>query len=276
VKQLVKRLLYRVAPQWTTALMSARERAYSHKIVASWGSEAVTRKLFERLGDRVLEGPFAGLVLTRMTRAEQIGPYLLGVYESELDGAWETVFQGSYSQIIDIGAKFGYYAVGLAKRYPQASVVAFDTDWWARKAVREMAAANGTANVMVKGFCSSHWLAANVQDAAFIISDCEGYEAALFSSAAIPSLHTATILIETHDFAVPGVSESLRTAFNETHSVQVYGEQANRRGTTLPLDFLSESERKLAVQEVRPPQLWLLCLPRTGTSEQGSPRNDVQ
>jgi len=223
--------------------------------------------LVERFGSRVQEGPFAGLLLTDMTHAEQIGPYLLGVYESELDEAWAIVFRGSYTQIIDVGAKFGYYAVGLARRYAEAAIVAFDTDWWARKAVREMAAANGIGNVTVRGFCSPHWLAQHIQPASFVISDCEGYEAVLFDSETIPRLQSTTLIIETHDCFVPGVSDALRAAFGETHSVRVYGHDGCRRATSRPLDFLSAPERQLAVQEVRAPQSWLLCLPRTGPNQ---------
>jgi hypothetical protein len=267
VKELVKGLLYGVAPRWTAGLMSARARAHSHRVVASWDCGPLTRKMVERFGSRVQDGPFAGLVLTAMTHAEQIGPYLLGVYESELDEAWDTVFRGMYTQVLDIGAKFGYYAVGLAKRYPDASIVAFDTDWWARKAIREMAAANGTGNVEVKGFCNPDLVAQNIQEAAFIISDCEGYEAMLFGPSMMPRLRSATLIIETHDAFVPGVSDKLRAAFAETHSVRVCGHEGTRRSTTRSLDFLTGSERQLAVQEVRPPQLWLLCLPKAGPNQ---------
>ncbi len=267
MKQFVKELLHAIAPRRTAALMSARARAHSHRVLASWGCGPVNRKLVERFGSRVQEGPFAGLVLTGMTHAEQIGPYLLGVYESELDEVWDTVFRGTYTQIIDIGAKFGYYAVGLARRYPDASVVAFDTDWWARKAVREMAAANGTANVEVRAFCDPDFAGEDIQEAALIISDCEGYEAVLFGPRLMPRLRSATLVIETHDAFVPGVSDKLRAALAETHSVRVCGNDGTRRSTTRSLDFLTEPERQLAVQEVRLPQLWLLCLPKTGPNE---------
>jgi hypothetical protein len=267
MKQFAKRLLYALAPRWTTAFLSARARAHSHRIVASWGCGPITRKMVERFGSQVQEGPFAGLILTAMTHVEQIGPYLLGLYESELHEAWDIVLRGQYTQIIDVGAKFGYYAVGLARKYPHASVVAFDTDWWARKAVREMAAANGTGNVEVKGFCSPDWITQQIQEAAFLISDCEGYEAVLFGPSVIPRLRSATLIIETHDCFVPGVSDKLRAAFGETHAVRVYGDEAGRKSTTCPLDFLTEPERQLAVREVRPPQLWLLCLPKTGPNQ---------
>ncbi len=105
MKQFVKGFLYAIAPRWTIAFMSARARAHSHRVVASWGCAALTRKLVERFGNCVQEGPFAGLTLTPMTHAEQIGPYLLGVYESELDEAWKTIYRRPFTQIIDIGAR---------------------------------------------------------------------------------------------------------------------------------------------------------------------------
>mgnify|MGYP001427313264 FL=1 len=237
-------------------------------MIAGWGNGPAARKLIAHLGSRVQSGPFQGLLLTQMTHAEQFGPYLLGVYESHLEEAWNTVLRRSYTQVIDIGAKFGYYAVGLAIRYPQASVVAFDTDWWARKAVRQMAAANGTGNVEVRGFCTPEWLAANTRAGAFIISDCEGYEAALFQPAVVAQLRSATLIVETHDVFVPGVSGALRSVFGETHTVLDIDPGATPRSAPCALDFLTEPERRLVVQEVRADQVWLLCLPRAGPNAQ--------
>jgi hypothetical protein len=262
VKQLVKKAMFAVAPQWATGYFSARSRAHSHAVIASWGCGPLNDLLMKKFGNRVQEGPFAGMLMSPMTMKEQIGPYFLGVYESELDGAWEKVLAKSFSQVIDIGAKFGYYAVGLARRYPEAEVVAFDTDTWARDAVREMAAANGTKNVKVEGFCSAAWLAANTKPGAFIISDCEGYEDALFTPPVLERLKTATLIVETHDCFVPGVSERLKSAFATTHDVQIFDDRNGRRNTTRDLSFLTERQRELSVKEVRPPQEWLLCLPR--------------
>jgi hypothetical protein len=265
MKKLIKRVLESLAPAWTTALLSAKARAHSHRIVIEWGCVPVHEKLIKRFGTAVMAGPFKDVILTPMTHAEQIGPYLLGVYESELDDAWATVFRGNYRQIIDIGAKFGFYAVGLARKYPQAEVIAFDTDWWARKAVREMAEANQTPNVKVEGFCTPGWLAQNTREGAFIISDCEGFEGVLFSDEVIARLGTATLIVETHDCSVPGVCERLRKAFEKTHIVQTVGMEGSRRTPDVDLSFLaSDRERELASQEARPDQIWLLCLPKSG------------
>jgi len=127
-----------------------------------------------------------------------------------------------------------------------------------------MVTANGTRNVVIEGFCSSSWIAANAPDAAFVISDCEGCEAVLFDPLVVAQLRSATLIIETHDGLVPGVSDALQTLFSRTHDIRMYGHDGSRRASTRVLDFLTDRERQLATQEARTPQLWLLCLPKTG------------
>ena len=103
------------------------------------------------------------MTLSALTRAEHIGPYLLGTYEAELHDTWNLLLQRDYSEFVDVGANFGYYAVGLARRFPNEKVVAFDVDWWARKAVAEMSAANGTTNLSIESWCDPSWLARHLQ-----------------------------------------------------------------------------------------------------------------
>ncbi len=261
-KTIVKRILYSLAPRWTSGLMSGRARAHSHRVVAKWGCGPVADKLVAHFGPIVQEGPFAGMRLAKATFAEQIGPYLLGTYESVLDDAWSIVLGRSYKQIVDIGAKFGYYAVGLARKYPGALVVAFDTDSWARRVTREMADANAVSNVQVLGLCDSNWLRTHLQKEALIVCDCEGYESTLFGGGVTPELASSTLIIETHDCLVAGVCERLARQFAATHEVKQITNDQPPRQTTRSLDFLSTQELKLATEEARANQIWLLCLPR--------------
>ena len=261
-KQSLKNLLYRAAPRWTTELMSARARAYSQKMIASWGCGEVNRLLVEHFGMTVLSGPMAGLKLTELANREQLGPYLLGIYESELDSVWHELLGHSYMQIVDIGAKFGYYAVGLARRYPETPVVAFDTDWWARRAIRELAEANKTTNVEVCGYCSPDWISSHVKPEALVISDCEGFEGVLFSEQTIKVLAQVTLIVETHDCFVPGVSDRLEKLFSQSHHCRRVGLTEVRRPSPVNLDFLTADQRKLAEHEVRDRQVWLVCTPR--------------
>lgn len=260
VKRLVRRALTAVSPETTTAILSARARAHSHRLFREWGLISLNRKVINGLGSTVVAGPFRGLNLTPMTHAEHLSPYLLGSYEDELHPFIEHAVAGAFTQILDVGAKFGYYAVGLARRLPDTPVVAFDPDWWARAATREMACANGTQNVSVEGFCAPRWLDRNLVAGAFILSDCEGYEGELFARSSTPALASATLLIETHDDLVPGVSGMLQRRFSDTHDVTVV-KSHSRNVTRRELEFLTPEEAKAAIYEVRGEQEWLVLTP---------------
>jgi hypothetical protein len=264
MKQLLKKVFFSAAPVWATSFFSERARAHSHRVVEAWGCVRINESLFTRFGDRVLSGPFRGLKLSPPTKAEQVGPHLLGVYESELHPAWEAVFRGQFSQIIDVGAKFGYYAIGLARRHPASRVIAFDTDRWARRVMREMAGDNEVSNIEIRGYCSPAWLAKNLAAGALVVSDCEGFEGKLFCSAPIPNLPSATLIIETHDDLVPGVLGRLRERLKPTHVVTEIASVSHGRDSPVELGFFNEREQLLATNEVRPDQVWLLGLPTVG------------
>jgi len=53
-----------------------------------------------------------------------------------------------------------------------------------------------------------------------VICDCEGAENEILDPAAVPSLRTAAILVETHDFVSAGVETRIRQRFAETHLIE--------------------------------------------------------
>jgi hypothetical protein len=161
--------------------------------------------------------------------------------------------------IVDVGAKFGYYAIGLARKCPRADVVAFDTDPWARRAILEMMRANEVANVRIRGFCSRSWWSSNLVANSLIISDCEGYEAELFSSDT-SAFASCTLVIETHDMWVPGVTEALTQRFQESHEISRI-ESLDYRVSPVDISFLPTELVRLATSEPRPAQCWLVCRP---------------
>ena len=83
-----------------------------------WRLNLLTEKLLAALGPVVQSGPFSGMKLTPKSYREHLGPFLLGTYESQLHPWVAQIASGQYSQIIDIGSSFGYYAVGLARLLP--------------------------------------------------------------------------------------------------------------------------------------------------------------
>lgn len=170
LRSLIKTAAYAVAPGIAAAFFASRARAYSHKLVKQWGLTEINERLMQQIGRAVISGPFAGLELTPMAGQAHIGPYLLGTYEMELHPWWNEVLAGSFPQVVDIGASFGYYAVGLARKFPRVPVEAFDTDWWARAAIAEMAAANHVPNISVREACSPAWLCRHLRPGALLVS----------------------------------------------------------------------------------------------------------
>jgi len=253
---------YRLAPQLTTAVISSRARAHSAALIKAWGLADLNQKLIAEVGHSVIGGPFAGMALTPSAEQQHIGPYLLGTYEMELHGWVDECTRQRFSQIVDIGSSFGYYAVGLAGRFRETPVVAFDTDWWARRAVAEMAAANRASNLTIRSTCTPEWLAAHLLPSSLVVSDCEGYERTLFLGRPIPALSTATLIVELHDETPGGLAAAFRERFSSTHAIQ---EVSGRSTTPRPegIRSLTGAELDRVSHEVRGPQTWAYLRPLT-------------
>lgn len=264
VKSAVKCLAHSIAPRLTVAVQASRARRRSHRLLKEWGLWHLNQRLIAELGSRVLDGPFAGMTLSELPRAEHLGPYLLGTYEAELHDTWMRLLLRDFSEIIDVGANFGYYAVGLARRFPHTKVIAFDVDWWARRAVAEMSVTNGTGNLSIESWCDPSWLARNLKNNSLIMSDCEGYEGALFCNRWVPAFDSCTFVIELHDAFVPGVTERCRATFINTHALHMVDTRGDMLITSHPASFTDEDMRRVSA-EARGPQQWLVLTPLTAS-----------
>ncbi len=256
----LKHVVSTIAPQAFIAIQSIRSRRLSHRLFRQWGVHRLNIQLREKFGTDVLDGPFKGMRLTGDAFLEQAGPYLLGTYEQELHPWLEKLLRSHFSQVWDIGAKFGYYAVGFGRAMPDTTIFAFDTDWWARRATARMTHANGLTNVELHKACLASTIASRLPERALIISDCEGYERQLFDDPNAPALQSATMLIETHDQFVPGVTDFLHERFRSTHIIESVTN--GDRHTAVVLDFIEESQIQFATTEVREQQRWLLLTPK--------------
>jgi hypothetical protein len=184
-------------------------------VQGSWRSRrvaAMTRRFVAWHGLQVTGGPFAGLTYPDRTPLSLV-PKLLGVYERELHGAIEDAIRADPELIVNVGAADGYYAVGLARRCPSATVVAFEADAGQQELCRRVAAANGVS-VQIKGTAEPADLRALAPAGTLVVMDCEGCERALLE----PRLD-ATIIAELHDFLDPGVGDAVAARFAATHDV---------------------------------------------------------
>lgn len=220
-------------------------------------------------GGRIRSGPFSGLRYVENSVGSAYIPKLLGIYENELNEEVESICRRRPELIVDIGAGEGYYAIGLAMRNPQSKVIAFEMEPSGQRALRQMADLNRVADrVEIRGKCEPADLADVIGNtpSPVLICDTEGYEEKLLDPELVPALARTTILVELHDFIIPGITETLQDRFSRTHRIKHIWQQPRSRdqfpwrtfGTTL----LPNSYLDWSVSEWRPVRMaWLWMEP---------------
>lgn len=249
----------------------------------------LTHLVRERTGERVRLGPFAGMRYVDGAVGSAYLPKLLGTYERELGPVIEEACARRPALIVDAGAAEGYYAVGLALRNPQARVVAFESRQAGRTALREMAQINGVEDqIDIRRCCEPVALRAVLKPGrhprvpnlrfgkdelrrvpnsiSFLLCDVEGDEDLLLDPASVPNLRTTFILVETHEFIRPGITDELLKRFELTHRVERIW-QTERSSQEFPFRSLAtrvlpKSYLDWAVSEWRPVRMcWLWMKP---------------
>ena len=208
---------------------------------------------------RVHSGPFRGMQYVHRAVNVQSSAYcpkLLGTYEQELHPVVEALrAQPSYQRVINIGAGEGYYAVGLALQLPQTLLTAFEADPNSRTLLNRMARINGVASrLTTREFCTLPLLQQEIKNPGktLVVCDVEGGEQDLLDPRALPALAHADILVELHDFVIPGISEIIRQRFVPTHhitDIPARPRQLNDWPTSLKLPT---TYRRTALSEYRP------------------------
>lgn len=183
------------------------------------------------LHGRVMAGPFQGLRL-RCSGVSWDYFEALGVHEQCLYPVLEEVIARRPGRVINVGAAFGYYALGLARRLALSKVVAYELDGSRARFIRTWARRNALGGrVEVRGMCGTKELARDLSLApgAFVLMDVEGAEDTLLDLALVPGLRGAEILVELHENFVPGVTARLRDRFCETHDIALIPHAPNRK-----------------------------------------------
>ena len=239
----------------------------------------LTRLVRHRTGGQVQGGPFAGMRYPDRAIHSAYLPKLMGIYERELNHIIEEVCAWQPQVIVDLGAAEGYYAAGLARRNSQARVIAFEQDEFGRATLERTLKMNGVERrVRIKGRCDSADLEAALREhheikqrnssiRKLVLCDVEGDEQILLDPAAVPSLANARVLVETHEFVHPGVTEVLRDRFVGTHRLQQIWQEPRSAEEfpyhTLCTALLPHSYLEWAVSEWRPCRMsWLWMKPR--------------
>jgi hypothetical protein len=231
----------------------------------------ITHRYVAHHGLTVQAGPFAGMEFPKFAvgRAEILVTQLLGAYERELHPALEALIHDPCPTVVDIGASDGYYAAGLARACPASTVYAYEMNFFPARVCRRLVEHNGVADrVVMRGECRLEDLQAFVPEGqAFVLSDCEGAEQRLMDPDAVPWLRTSRLIVELHDFAAPGIEDTIRARFASSHEIEVVESQRRYIGDyplLMDVPSVNYMDREVGISEFRPvPIKWALMTPRS-------------
>lgn len=235
-----------------------------------------TRQLDEHLhalfGGIVQSGPFAGTRLHMPTHWYLgMAARLVGTIEAHLYPAIDDALTRPLAGIVSVGASDGFFAIGMLRRRDDLRAILFEMDAPHHETIRINAAANGVADrVEIRGRADAAALGTAIDELpgdgpVFLLADCEGAEAEMLDPYRAKGLARAEILVECHDFKVPGVTDLLVRRFATTHDVERVVEAGRPIVPHPALAGLHEVDRLLLACEFRPQAMtWLRMRPKSG------------
>jgi hypothetical protein len=206
------------------ALLAWRTRGRAESLLQRRGIRPAALELALTLDARVQRGPFVGMHYPRARGDIVHAAKLLGAYECELHSTVEMLIARAPRLVVNVGSGDGYYVVGLARRLPTAVIIAVDPDPLAQRACARAADRNEVGSrvshvVRVDQDALGALLGAGTGRTLCVV-DCEGYEDELLDPERVPALRASDLLVETHDFARPGVTSRLTERFAASHDVR--------------------------------------------------------
>jgi hypothetical protein len=228
----------------------------------------ITHWIVRSTESKVQSGPFAEMILPTQTSwgGGDIGAKILGFYEAELHGHIEKAIERRPDVVVNVGCAEGYYAIGLARRIPDARVHAFDISPEAQAVCAAAAKQNGVAErVTVGGRCDPDHLVelARSGKRVLIVMDCEGGETQLLGQETVRQLANCDVLVECHDFIDRTITPTLAGLLSGAHEVELVREGARDPAASPLLQRLGSFDRWLTVCEFRPEVMsWLACWAR--------------
>lgn len=209
----------------------------------------------------VQNGPFKGLKYIKRSSGSALLPKILGSYEEPIQ-EWieKVVSERKYDQILDIGCAEGYYACGFAMKLPDAKVVAYDIDEQARINTSELAKLNELQNVEIKSECTHQELNDRIDKKTLVFCDIEGYEDYLLDPVSAPNLIFSDLIVETHDWFIPGVTDRLIESFLYTHKATIIVDYPFRLNVYSTPNDLTNKQMKESSDEKRPKAMKFILL----------------
>lgn len=234
----------------------------------------------QRLGDRVLSGPFEGLVYRVTNLGSQRVPKLLGTYEQELHDVVAEILASAWPRVINVGVAEGYYLVGIGRALaaagrPVERLIGFDLNPASPDVVTKLAHDNGIEGIDVQSLCDHRALALLVERDTLVVCDIEGGEEELLDPVAVPALSGASVLVEVHEpLGQQELLGKLTSRFAASHDIRII-EAVPRNLVDWPAaaeDIYPEAWKLRAMNENRKfGNAWLWMTPRLTPVKPGSP-----
>ncbi len=225
--------------------------------------DGLDEALYKILHGVVQSGPFEGMHLPRETKWKhtRLAPLLIGCYEEELHE--EILHQVERlkglpnPKIANVGCAEGYYAVGMKRLLPNATLYAVDIDQESLAIARKAATDNGVE--IVTDAAVDTWMHSDL-----IIMDCEGNEIYYLDLTKYPYLANSHVIVETHIVKEPQFSgEVIRRRFGRTHNIFWICEGPRDPNKYHFLRGLNSDYRWMAMCEGRPNMMsWIVLTPR--------------
>lgn len=258
--QALEKLLAELGPTLDAGALEAVLR-----MTAKWRSAMLANTYIAHHGPTIMAGPFAGMTYVKRSTEGALIARLLGCYEADLHPHMAAMVDEGLDCIVDVGCAEGYYAVGLARKYPALEVHARDTSEAARAACAELARENGvTERVIIGGEFAPRDFEAFAGRRALVLVDAEGAELDILRPDLSPALAGMKLIVETHDVFREGALATLVERFSPTHDIVRVDQTL--QGVELPtwLKNLSHLDQVLATWEWRiRPTPWLVMRPRS-------------
>jgi precorrin-6B methylase 2 len=235
------------------------------RILAIWRASTLIAEFQRHHGLTIWQGPFEGMAYVGAAAEGALLPRLIGTYEQELHPAIREFAEAGLDCVIDVGCAEGYYAVGMARLMPNATIHAHDIEEKAQAACRELAGRNGVSErVRVGGIFAPEQFQDFADRKCLVICDIEGAEDELLRPDLAPALAQMNLIVEVHEVYKPGLLARMIERFELTHHVERL--DMSPRTLPLPLWFFRKNhmDQLLAVWEWRAgPTPWLVLRPKT-------------
>jgi len=185
-----------------------------------WRGACAARAFVSKNGSIVRGGLFAGMLWPQRTMPGKVLPTLLGSFEKALQPEIAALDGRQYKRVINIGCGVGEYAVGLARRWPNAAVFAHDISDEALAWAREIAEMNGVKGRITFGGQIDHaGLNDLLDERTLVFCDIEGAEEQLLDPVLVPKLRDADVIVELHEAYDSNLRDRFLRQFAHTHDL---------------------------------------------------------